>query len=228
MIDDDPLERLASSWDCNAAAWTEAVRSGRIESRRLATDNAIVQAALAHRPQRVLDIGCGEGWLCRTLTAAGIEAIGLDASAPLIDAACAAGGASYHRMSYDELRANGDRLGGFDVLICNFALLEASLDGLLAALHSRLRPRGVLLIQTVHPWSARGDAAYRDGWRTETFAGFGSGFSAPMPWYYRTLESWLSTLDATGWQVTSLAEPAHPQTGLPASLLIGAATKSRP
>lgn len=224
----DLLDQLALSWRSNAAAWTQAVRGDEIESRRLVTNAAIVQATLAHRPQRVLDVGCGEGWLCRTLAGAGIDVVGIDASAPLIDAARAADSASYHVLPYDELDAAADRLGRFDVLVCNFALLEAHLDDLLAALRALLNPQGLLLIQTVHPWTARGDAGYRDGWRTETFAGFGSGFSAAMPWYYRTLESWLAILDAAGWQLTSLAEPRHPQTGLPASLLIGATTKSRP
>jgi hypothetical protein len=44
---------------------------------------------------------------------------------------------------------------------------------LLAAARARLARGGALVIQTVHPWTARGDAPYADGWRTETFAGFG-------------------------------------------------------
>lgn len=67
---------LAQSWITNAELWTAAVRDGDIESRRLVTDQAMVNAVLAQQPRRVFDLGCGEGWLVRrspvmVLTASG-------------------------------------------------------------------------------------------------------------------------------------------------------------
>lgn len=216
----DPVEDLKQSWHVNAVAWTRAVREQQIESRRVASDAAIVQAALARAPQRVLDVGCGEGWLCRALAGHGIEVVGVDASAPLVEAAIRAGGAIYHALSYAELVSAPSQFGRFDAVVCNFALLEAELGPLLGALRSMLRPGGVLLIQTMHPWVAVGDAPYRDGWRTETFASFGPGFVEPMPWFFRTLESWVAALCASGWRIQELHEPRHPQTGQPVSLLL--------
>ncbi|MEA2569665.1 MAG: hypothetical protein QOI24_1666 [Acidobacteriota bacterium] len=60
-------ERLQRSWVANAAAWSDAVRQGKIGSRRVATDAAIIDAVTSLNPQRVLDLGCGEGWLTREL-----------------------------------------------------------------------------------------------------------------------------------------------------------------
>ena len=41
-----PRQRLVRSWFENAEAWTRAVRDGLIESRRLATDQAVVEALM--------------------------------------------------------------------------------------------------------------------------------------------------------------------------------------
>ncbi|HEX8453434.1 MAG TPA: class I SAM-dependent methyltransferase [Longimicrobium sp.] len=218
---DDTLRQIERSWETNAAAWTEAVRDGRIATRRLVTDQAVVDAVLALVPRRVLDLGCGEGWLARALAAAGVEVVGVDASAPLVEAAREAGCAEFHVCSYAELAAASARLGGpFDVVVANFSLLGDPLDDALLGARALLKPGGTLIIQTVHPWSARGDEPYRDGWRTERFAAFGSGFTEPMPWYYRTLESSLHALRQAGLGVDFVSEPLHPETGDPASLIL--------
>ncbi|WP_290781364.1 class I SAM-dependent methyltransferase [Arenimonas sp.] len=223
-----PHDRLIKSWTANAAAWTDAVRSGRIESRRLATAAAIEQALLALSPARVLDVGCGEGWLCRALAAHGIEAVGIDVSAPLVEAARAAGGGRFELLRYAELADAAPRLGRFDALACNFALLECDIVPMLSDLHRLLAPGGRLVIQTVHPWSACGDEPYRDGWRLEDFAGIGDqAFPEPMPWYFRTLATWLADLSHAGFVIDQLQEPAHPDTQRPLSLLLVAGAADR-
>jgi SAM-dependent methyltransferase len=220
-VTDDPLRQIERSWRANAPAWTEAVREGRIASRRLATDAAILEAVMAHRPRRVLDLGCGEGWLARALAARGVEAVGVDASEPLVAAAREAGGGEFHVCSYGELDGPGRFGGAFDVVAANFALLGDPLDDALGGARGLLAPAGVLVIQTVHPWSAR-DGDYRDGWRTERFAAFGDGFSEPMPWFFRTLQSWSDALASAGLSIDALREPAHPESGEPLSLILTA------
>ena len=218
-----PADRLIRSWTTNASAWTDAVRSGRIESRRLATDAAMLDRLVALRPARVLDVGCGEGWLCRALAAQGVEAVGIDVSAPLVDAARAAGRGRFEVLPYSELADAGARLGTFDALACNFALLEEDIVPMLRDLRALLAPGGHLVVQTVHPWSACGAEPYRDGWRLEDFAGFGDqAFPEPMPWYFRTLATWLADLSSAGFQLDQLREPAHPDTARPLSLLLQA------
>ena len=71
-----------------------------------------------------------------------------------------------------------------------------------------------------------GEAPYRDGWKTETFRGFGEGFTEAMPWYFRTLTSWVTLLQATGFGLVEVREPVHPDSGRPLSLLLIAVPKS--
>lgn len=217
-----PGQDILDSWDSNADAWTRAVREQRIESRRVATDAAIVAAVLAHHPKRALDVGCGEGWLCRALAAEGVSVVGLDASASLVQSAIASGTPDVRHLAYSALVQNDAGLGQFDAIVCNFALLDDDLTPLLTALRNHLSPRGRLFVQTVHPWTAVGDGAYQDGWRLETFAAFGGEFAAPMPWYFRTLASWVGVLDASGLAIERIDEPVHQQTQRPLSLLIAA------
>lgn len=214
-------DQIHASWEQNAAAWTTAVREGLIASRRAGTDAAIVDACRPHATGSVLDVGCGEGWLARALGAAGGSVTGIDASAPLIDTARAAGGARYEVAGYADLVANPHRLSGpWGLIVANFALLDEEQVPLLRALGERLAPTGRLLVQTVHPWVAAGDGAYQDGWRTETFAAFPVPFPAQMPWYFRTLARWLRDIDQAGLRLCRLEEPAHPETGRPLSLLL--------
>jgi len=215
----NPEDTVLHSWQHNAQAWIDAVRSGAIESRRQVTDQAILLAILGRQPERVLDLGCGEGWLLRALADRGIEAAGVDGDQTLVAAARAAGSAQVHLASYAQL-AEGDVNVGrdYDLICANFALLHQDIIALLAALKGLLAPGGALVIQTLHPWSvAAGD--YQDGWREESFAGF-AGAWRPMPWYFRTLASWLNALDMAGLRLVCLQEPQHPQSAVPQALLI--------
>jgi len=216
----DEAARLLQSWQDNAEAWTAAVRSGAIESRRLVTDAAILAAVLARQPVRTLDLGCGEGWLVRALAERGHHPVGVDGSAPLVAAAVESGGVILP-LSYAELIAEPARAGsGFDLVVANFALLDDDIVPLLTALRRIMTPAGALLIQTLHPLAA--GPPYCDGWRTEDFCGFGDACWAPMPWYFRTIGSWLEVLKAAGFVLQSLREPVHPKDQRPLSLLLEA------
>ncbi len=208
MTDRTPASRQQASWTSNATAWTTAVRGGQIASRRDGTDAAIVEACQVETGTAVLDVGCGEGWLARALSSRGARVTGIDACEPLIGAARAAGGAQYAVIDFDILSANRDVVPGpFDVVVCNFALLDEQLVPLLRALSARLTDSGRVLIQTVHPFTSVGVEGYQDGWREERFSAFGDGFSAPMPWYFRTLETWHRTLREGHLALYRLREP---------------------
>jgi SAM-dependent methyltransferase len=88
-------KRLRDSWVANSTAWCEAVREERIESRRLVTNAAVIDAIAERSPRLALDLACGEGWLARELVARGVAVTGVDASEPLITAAGTLGGGSF-------------------------------------------------------------------------------------------------------------------------------------
>ncbi|MET4730608.1 2-polyprenyl-3-methyl-5-hydroxy-6-metoxy-1,4-benzoquinol methylase [Lysobacter enzymogenes] len=218
--------RVLEAWRENAAPWTQTVRAQAIESRRLVTDRAILDAALRLRPRDALDLGCGEGWLTRALRAGGVAADGIDAIGELIDAARRADPDAppqrYARLSYEDIAAGASN-ARYDLIVCNFSLLGgAAVDALLSALPALLRDRGHVLIQTLHPPTACGDAPYIDGWRDGSWAGCDGAFGEPAPWYFRTLGGWLRVLRESGLALRELEEPVHPVTGKPVSLILDA------
>lgn len=217
----DPLSdaKIIESWHNNAGPWTDAVRAGAIASRKLCTDNAIVDAVLGCAPCSVIDIGCGEGWLVRALAARGVAALGIDAIAALVERAQQLGGGQFHTLSYAEL-AQGKLAERTDVLVCNFSLLgEQSVADVFGAAPSLLNAGGSFIVQTLHPLVACGDQPYRDGWRHGSWDGFSSDFTDPAPWYFRTLESWVALFARNGLCLRELREPLHPATGRPASII---------
>ncbi len=211
---------LAQSWRSNAASWSRAVREGKIVSRKSVTDAAILNAIVRHKPSNVLDLGCGEGWLCRALSSDVPYRVGVDASPELISLALVIGGADFITLCYADLIANPLAAGsGFDVIVANFSLLDESTRDLISALGHAARPDGKLVVQTVHTWNIDGE--YRTGWRTERFEALGEEGWTPMPWFFRTLENWISAFGET-WRLERIEEPCIDKDSFPASLIMTA------
>jgi SAM-dependent methyltransferase len=212
--------QLQSSWISNAAAWTDAVRQGRIPSRKAGTDTAILEAVREFSRCAVLDLGCGEGWLARALSSEGYTVTGVDASASLIAEASKAGGGVFFAASYQDVVLDGQ----FGLVVANFSLLGENLRPMLEKIHYWLAKDGALIIQTLHPMSQESDVRYESGWRIETFAQMGDRFTASMPYYFRTLSRWVEELSAANLSVVRCREPLDPETGRPLSLLLVART----
>ncbi len=215
----DRDRQIVDSWSANASPWIRAVRDRDIESRKLVTDQAIVDAVMNRNPGTVLDLGCGEGWLARKLHARGVEVTGVDVVPVLVDAARQAGAGDFYTMSYEDV-AGGRLEVSVDIVVCNFSLIGAQVvDDLIHATPSLLKAGGTLIVQTLHPVAACGDQPYVNGWREGSWAGFSNEFTDPAPWYFRTIEGWTGLFEAAGFSRIEISEPVHPDTRLPASII---------
>jgi 2-polyprenyl-3-methyl-5-hydroxy-6-metoxy-1,4-benzoquinol methylase len=217
----DAHERqIIRSWNTNAGPWARAIQAGNIRSRKVVTDKAILDAVLGVNPSRVVDLGCGEGWLARALSGSGVQVTGIDAVPELIAEAARLGGAEFQVCDYDTIASRRWRSASFSAAVCNFSLLgKESVESLLGGVGEYLDDPGYLIIQTLHPVCACGDHPYLDGWRPGNWLGFGTEFSDPAPWYFRTLESWWAMLRRSGFELQECLEPTAPAAITPASVI---------
>jgi 2-polyprenyl-3-methyl-5-hydroxy-6-metoxy-1,4-benzoquinol methylase len=211
--------KIVDSWHKNALPWTTAVRESQIESRKLITDRSIIEAILSRSPKSVLDLGCGEGWLTRELSARDIQSIGVDVIPALIESAKSIGSEDFRLLSYEQIAAGKLDLS-VDAIACNFSLFgKESVEQLVRVIPSLLNPDGVFIVQTLHPIVVCGDLPYRDGWREGSWHGFSSDFTDPAPWYFRTLENWIDLFIKSRLNVIKVREPIHPISQQPASIV---------
>ncbi len=213
-------QQIQESWKANADNWIATIDNDDLESRTLVTNGAIVDTVCSYAVKKVLDIGCGEGWLTRALRARGKHSYGIDAVPALINNAIAKDGNFYETVTYREL-ANGIALAPqpFDAAVINFALLDKEdTDALINALPNFLTSKGLLFIQTLHPLSAAATGDYATGWKPGSWNGMKRNFEQPYPWWFRTLEDWL-LLFSTKFQLIAIKEPVHPVTKQPLSII---------
>lgn len=211
---------ITDSWQINSAEWIKAIEDKTIESRKI-TSPAVYEILLDLRPQNVLDIGCGQGWLSHALSEAGIETVGLDATPALIDQAKIKGG-NFYVKTYEEIIESGTVPGSpYEAIVFNFCLYhEMETESLLKTVKEFLHKRKLVVIQTLHPFAFMGtDFNYENQWIEDSWKGLKGNFHSPHAWYYRTLAGWMSTLQRSGLQVVAIEEPKAPQAKTPSSII---------
>jgi 2-polyprenyl-3-methyl-5-hydroxy-6-metoxy-1,4-benzoquinol methylase len=219
---------IIRSWEENSHAWTATVRENLIESRILATNAAILDAIGQLQPRRILDVGCGEGWLAHALDQNGFDVVGFDGCADLIRRCQEKpGNASFLQLCYEELVRNPLVIHGlFDCVACNYSLFDENIRPLLSTLRTKLADQGTLVIQTLNPHLGDESAqSSHSGWRIEDFRSMSVPFPSKMPYYFRSLESWLNEFDCAGLELFQVREPLHPRLGTPLSLILSATAR---
>jgi SAM-dependent methyltransferase len=217
----DAKDRILNNWKENGTAWIQTIQANEIASRPKVTNAAILEAVLALHPKRVLDLGCGEGWLCRALLENGIEAVGIDGVPELIEHANQKGGTFYELPYRDCTPDRLPFLGTFDVLIFNYSLFEKEVTDLLTNLRTTcLRTGGKMLFQTVHPEHPAlgpegGSRFIREDWHMMQ-----RDYSGTYSWYLRTRSDWEATIADAGLSSVSFRETHDPESGEVVSLVV--------
>lgn len=155
MSEPEPANAAIQFHDTCASTWDAKYASGGFRKRAAFFERQVLPSL--DRPGRWLDVGCGSGFFGRMLAAArGVRVTGVDASAPMIDAATAEAAAAGLGASLDFQRIeSAERLpfaaGEFAGALC-LSVLEYLGDPLagLDELARVVAPGGVLVVSVPH------------------------------------------------------------------------------
>lgn len=240
------------------AEWYDALvgLEGLPVQRYIATP-ALLELAGEVRGRRVLDLGCGQGYMARVLAEAGADVVGIDISEALVERARRYEtekplGIVYRTDDARALASVGD--AEFDLVVCNLSLMDMpELPRVFGSVRRVLRDGGRFVFTITHPcfqmpgaaWNLdeRGRPLFKrvDRYFEEQYwQGASEGGRERPGAFHRTLETYVANLLAAGFTLEALREPkpvaaayrdasfdARTYARVPAVLAISAATGTR-
>jgi len=148
-------EMVGEAWDRVADLWFGGYSEFGDVNRQYVIDPAILRILGPVKGRRILDAGCGNGYLCRLLTKKGAEMVGVDVSNRSIELAKGFEKEKplvieYHVGSICNLSMCED--GTFDVVVSNLVLQDLQgVDKAVKELRRVLKPEGKLVFSIMHP-----------------------------------------------------------------------------
>jgi SAM-dependent methyltransferase len=170
----------------------------------------VVELLAPRAGERILDLGCGDGFLTARLAGMGCDVVGVDASAAQVEAARKAG----VRAQVAAAEALGFR-EEFDAVFSNATLhWIRDADAAIASVFRALRPGGRFVAEL----GGEGCVARIREALAAALARRGLDFESLDPWYFPSAGEYGSRLTAAGFTVTDIAVFPRP-TLLPGELL---------
>jgi SAM-dependent methyltransferase len=184
----EDLERIAAQtlahYDQNAQGFWEGTRDHDVSQNI----DAMLQHIAAASPLELLDFGCGPGRDLISFTALGHHVTGLEGSAQLAALARTHSGCEVLEQNFLNLDLPRERFDGVFANAVLFHIPSQALQRVLSALHSALKPGGVLFCSNPHGTGQEGWHGDRYGvfhdwpsWRNHLTS---AGFEA-LTHYYR-------------------------------------------
>lgn len=219
MTDGGALVEVRDFWNRVASDWQRQVGDDGDRNRRLNSDRVLWDFAGEVRGRRVLDAGCGTGYLTRKLVERGAEAVGVDLSEKMIEIARGAAPELDWRVdSVTRLSTLPD--GAFDLLVSNYVLMDVpDLESTIRSFARVLRPGGVAVVVFSHPCFPQSrrtegpgaESSYR--WELPYFVRRRmvdppwAHFTSEFIWFHRPLSDYWKAFDEAGFSVARFDEP---------------------
>ncbi len=203
-----------NAWNRNADQYAQLI--GNADDRIYALFKDVLWDTLGDvRGLRVLDAGCGHGWLTHALAVAGAHAIGVDGSAALLNKARQLSPQTEF-VEWDLATGLPLLEPGFDRILAHMVLMDLPAIGpLLQAVRRALNPGGKFIFTLTHPCYYN-YKSHRDPATNEMYCRV-TGYLQAEVWqiasfgghshYHRSLTDYFDGLRLNGLAVTRLYEP---------------------
>ncbi len=216
---DEAIER----WDALADQYAADCSEFGDPNKTVLLTPVILRMAGDVTSQRLLDAGCGEGFLSRLFAKGGANVTAVDYSKALLDIAATR---TPDELAIDYRHANLEALDGFDdetfdmvVSCCVFHDLPDYVSAL-SELHRVLVPQGRFILAMTHPCFSSDGGWARDSegnklhWKTDNYfreraveVDWPPGSKNKPINFHRTLTSYFRNIHAAGFSIEDLEEP---------------------
>jgi SAM-dependent methyltransferase len=153
-----------TDWENSAQAWIESLGTHGDRGRQFVLDPAMTPLLAAGGFKKALDVGCGEGRLCRLMAGMGIAPTGLDPTPSLIAHARNAHPEGTYVQDGAEAMPFADN--SFDLVVSCLSLIDIpDYRAAIAEMVRVLEPGGTLMIANLTSFNTAGTGAGL-GWQT--------------------------------------------------------------
>jgi ubiquinone/menaquinone biosynthesis C-methylase UbiE len=219
MMSMTDIGEIREFWDRVAEGWDVQVGLEGDVNRLLNSDPVLWAMAGEVRGLRVLDAGCGTGYLTAQLQAKGAAVVGVDLSERMIEIARTRHPkVDFQVDSVSGLASVAD--GSIDLIVSNYVLMDTpDLGEALQSFARVLRPGGAAVVVFSHPCFPQGRAGGNDGPKityTWDYPYFEHSkridppwghFTSDFIWFHRPLSDYWKAFRQAGFCVSDFDEP---------------------
>jgi len=225
---------VQANWNANATRWDAVYDDDGDRNRRYQSDEPMLNLLGEVRGLEVLDVGCGNGYLCRKLAKAGARMTGVELSPEFLRIACEREareklGIAYYQGSVSDMTMLA--AGTFDKAVSNYVLMDVrDYEAAIREVHRVLRPRGRFVALIFHPAFGCGPGGWvspapdsprredRVAFRVDMYFHRGPylgqwGNLDPVLSFHRPLRDYWQAFSQAGFSITAFEEPSVTERG---------------
>lgn len=217
-------EEAIRRWNMHAGKFTAKYTEEGDRSREVLLNPALQACMGPLGGKKVLDAGCGEGYLSRKMVKAGASVEAVDYSTEMLKLARertpSALGITYHHGNLEKLEMFGDQ--SFDLIVSNMVIQDlAHYEQAIAEMQRLLVPGGRFIFSILHPcfqtpqsgW-VKDETGKKLYWKVDQYFNEGP-LEQDMPYdqeekflyFHRTLSSYVQTIIEAGLLLEGMIEP---------------------